>query len=296
MKKLTVALLSLLLIFSLAACETQPEAEIRFVPLEATHEMAPDYVLKYVYHYDENWTQTGMTTYMNGELSQKTSYELDPESKQILKMTATAPDGATAEIEYRHTYDENGNVILTQQYAEGILATTTEYTYDPDGNRLSQTQKNPSNGTTSTITFDSDGNILRSETVSEARGVRPASHSWVEYTYDGSGNQIKAENYYNNGDGCVTTITEYDSQGRKVKSTATDSFRGTPNLDETREYTWEGNTETEKVYSGDGTLQLTGTKTYDEYGNLLVSESVSALTGSVSRSTTTWQKIEVPGK
>ena len=90
--------------------------------------------------------------------------------------------------------------------------------------------------------------------------------------------------------------TEYDSEGRKIKSTASDSYSGKEVLDEIREFTYEGNTETETVYDADGTLTLTATRTYDDDGNLLVSESCAAGSDRPQRSTYTYQKVERPAQ
>jgi len=294
MKKLLALLLALSLLALLPGCTQPAEPEVKYFPLEVTHEMAPDYVLKYVYHYNEDWIQTGMTTYLNGELNQEVTYELDLENNQILKSIATAPDGATAEIEYRHTYDKNGNVLLTEQYAEGILALSTEYTYDSQGNRITHTQKNPSNGITTILTYDADGNILTNESIIEAVGERPASRAWMENTYDKNGNLIQSVNYYNNGEAHKTSVMEYDSQGRKIRETTTDTYEGVERLDSVREYTYDGKTEIELVYDANGNLQITGTRTYDNAGNLLSSESVSEY--STQRSTYTYQKVEIPAK
>lgn len=298
MKKLSAMILALVMLQTLSACtqKQETETEVRYLPLEVTHDFSDDYVRKYVYHYDENWVQTGITTYLNGELESETTYELDLENNQILKMINTAPDGATAEIEYKNSYDAKGNLILQEQYAEGVLVTTNEFTYDKDGNRLSQAITNHSSGYTSIITYDADGNMLRTESIMEAIGDRPASHAWVDYTYDENGNQIKTVNYHNDGESYRTTVTEYDSQGRKVKSTASDSYSGEEVLDEIREFTYEDNTETEKVYDADGNLQLTGTKTYDDDGNLLISETLAAGSDRPQRSTYIYQKIETPEK
>lgn len=292
MKKVLIIALVTLLLLSLTACEQAPKIETKYLITEVVHEMSEDYVLKYVYHYDENWVQTGITTYLNGELNQELTYELDLENNQILKTIMTAPDGATAEIEYKNTLDDQGNLIIQEQYAEGTLVLRNTYTYDESGNRLSQTQENPSNSTTSIITYDANGNILRTESIVDAIGERPASHAWMDYTYDENGNEIKSENYYNNGDDVRTTVTEYDSQGRKVKSTATDSYSGADTIIETREYSYEGNTETETVYDENGTLVLTGIRIYDDAGNLLSSETISEY--STQRSTYTYEKVELP--
>jgi len=294
MKKLFAILSALILVIGLTACSQTPKTEVKYLPLEVTHEMAPDYIVKYVYHYNEDWVQTGITTYINGELESETTYELDLEHNQITKMITTAPDGATAEIEYQNTFDEKGNLILQEQYAEGILVTVNEYTYDKDGNRLSQALKNPSNSSTNILTWDANGNLLRTESIIDAVGERPASHSWKDYTYDENGKEIKSVNYYNNGDDCMTAITEYDTQGRKVKQTSTNTLDGLESPNSVREYTYDGNTVTETAYEADGKVGFTATSTYDDAGNLLSSETVTEY--SINRSTYTYQKVEVPVK
>lgn len=296
MKKLTAIALALVMLLALTACEKQPETEVKYLPLEVTHEMAPDYTVKYVYQYDENWNQTLFTEYVNDEPENETSYIMDLENKQILKIISTSPDGSTFEIEYKNTYDPKGNLILREQFSEGILAISTEYTYDADGNMLSITQKNPSNSSTSILTYDGNGHLLRMENIMEAVGERAASRAWTEYTYDENGNQIQSVNYYNNGENRTTQVTEYDDLGRKTKQVVTDDYGGTETIRNIHSFTWEGNTETETICGVAGNVLMTCTRTYDDAGNLLVSENNATGDDFVQRTTYTWQKVELPVK
>lgn len=308
MKKFLIIALSILLAISLAACDDQPTpdvetspatetqgesmAEVKYIPLEITHELGQNYLLKYVYRYNESWVQTGVTTYLNGEFDSETVYELDPQTDQIVKLTSTGADGEVVEMDHKNTYDDQGNLISQDVYSEDILDSHITFTYDENGNRLSQKAQNYSTGTVYTTTYDASGNILRNEIKMDARGNIPASHSWTEYTYDENGNEIKAVTCYDTAEDNTTVLTEYDAQGRKLRSTSTKTSGGESTLTETREFTYGDNKETETVFDGNGNLLMTVTRTYDDAGNLLSSETVSD--HSTNRTTYTYQKVELP--
>lgn len=297
MKKWISITLTLLIVFSLTACSQAQEhkTETKYLPLEVVHEMAPDYVLKYVYHYDENWVQTGVTSYINDELDQELTYELDLEHNQILKITAVS-GGITSVTEYKNTYDDKGNLICQESFTDGIAGSVIEYTYDADGKRTSQTTTtdHPTMGLwINEVTFDTNGNILTMRSTMEGTESYPGSGTFVTYTYDEHGNQIESvQTGYTNDPGAVAGAGRTVSEVMDGKITKTTSYDPEGNVTETREFTWDGNVQTEKVYSSDGNLTLTGTRTYDDAGNLLISETVSEY--STSRSTYTYQAVELP--
>lgn len=297
MKKLITITLSLLMVLSLAACSQaqEPKTETRYLPLEVVHEMAPDYVLKYVYHYNENWVQTGVTSHINGELDRELTYELDPEHNQILKMTAVS-GGITSVTEYKNTYDEKGNLIKQESIVDGVAGSVIEYTYDADGNRLSQTTttEHPTTGLwINEVTFDAKGNMLTMSSTMGGTESYPGSGTFVTYTYDEYGNQIESvQTGYTNDPGAVAGAGRTVSEVADGKITKTTSYDPVGNVTEYREFTWKGSVQTEKVYNPDGTLVLTGIRTYDDAGNLLSSETISEY--SSQRSTYTYEKVELP--
>lgn len=300
MKKVISITLALLIVLSLTACSQaqEPKTETKYLTTEVIHEMAPDYVLKYVYHYDENWVQTGATSYINDELDQEVTYELDLEHNQILKMT-TVSGGITSVTESKNTYDDKGNLIRQESFTDGVAGSVIEYTYDADGNRLSQTTttNHPAMGLwVNKHTFDADGNMLTMESTIEGTDSFPGSGTFVTYTYDEYGNQIESvQTGYTNDPGAVAVAGRTISEVSNGKITKTTSYDPDGNVTEYREFTWEGNVQTENVYDPNGTLVLIGTRTYDDAGNLLISESMSPdHPDSASRSTYTYQAVEMP--
>ncbi len=300
MKKLTALVLALVMLLALSGCvqEEDVKTEVHYLCTEVVHEMAPGHVLKTVYHFDKAWSALGYTSYLNDEVDEEVTYEYDEHGK-TMRMTVVSGD-TTSVVEYQNTYDENGNLIHQESFTDGVAGSVIEFTYDEEGNRISQitTAEHPTMGLwISTFTFDADGNMLSMSNTAEGTAEYPGHGTFVTYKYDEYGNQIESvQTGYTNDPGAVAGAGRTVSEVKDGKITKTTSYDPDGNVTEIREFTWDGNVQTESVYHADGTLALTGTRTYDDAGNLLVSESRSALTDSVTRSTYTYQKVELPVK
>lgn len=298
MKKLTAVILALVILLALTACaqESEPETEILYLCTEVVHEITPDHILKTVYHFDKNWSSLGYTSYMNDQLDQEVTYKYDEQGNTI-RMTAVS-GGITSVVEYKNTYDENGNLIYRETFNDGVAGSVDEFTYDEEGNRISQTSTNnhPTMGLwISAFTFDADGNMLSMSNTVEGTAEYPGHGTFVTYKYDEYGNQIESvQTGYTNDPGAVAGAGSTVSEVKDGKITKTTSYDPEGNVTEIREFTWDGNVQTESVYDPNGTLALTGTRTYDDAGNLLVSETVTEY--STQRSTYTYQKVERPAE
>jgi len=150
---------------------------------------------------------------------------------------------------YSYTYDENGN-ILSQTNADG----TTSYTYDLL-DRL-ETIQYPGGGSVE-YTYDLRGNRITVET-----SVPPLHYGEINYTYNVWDQLTSADN-----DGTVTTF-EYEPQGMRIKKT---------NPTETIRYTYDHNgrviaeadasfaVQANYVWGPDRLLQKRDTATGDRY-------------------------------
>jgi fibro-slime domain-containing protein/RHS repeat-associated protein len=121
----------------------------------------------------------GSTTYTYNSLGQQTSI--------------TLPTGATV----FQDYDSRGNLLALR---DGKGSTILSYTYDPNGNVLSET----SDGTTSTYKYDSRGNVIETK---DADGTVTLTE------YDANNRLSKMIE----ADGSVSTFT-YDKEGRQTKA------------------------------------------------------------------------------
>ncbi len=58
------------------------------------------------------------------------------ENHNILRQSTYASDGTVTEFTTEYVYDENGNIISSKGYENGVLYTEDEYMIDPDGNQI----------------------------------------------------------------------------------------------------------------------------------------------------------------
>ncbi len=236
-KRVLSILLTILLLLALTGCSKEPDPNVKFYLTEQISTYFGTSTTRTVTEYDEDWNQSKIITWQNEELVSTVEYEVT-ETGYIARGTQ---DGVEETLELRVTKDEDGMPLRGEQYINGELYSTSEYTYDENGNML---------------VFYSDmhavGMVLRQE-----------------YTYDEMGNKIKQTD--DTGYGVVTTQYEYDSQNRLVKEFSPDS----PGWTE-YEYSNGGKTQTAFAYDENGTLAAKMIETYDDYGNLLTREAYDA--------------------
>lgn len=223
------------LLLCMSACSREPAEDVTYRLKEQINTYSGGHTIRSVYEYNEDWSTASITTYENGELDSTITYEMT-DTGYITR--GIGQDGTEETLEVVVTRDENGNILRTEQYVNGALSTTAEYTHDENGNML---------------TYFADvidaGMTLRQE-----------------FTYDKNGNKIKA--VADNGYGVTTTEYTYDAQNRLVRESSPDSPGWT-------EYTYEkdGKLETAFVYDDNGQLSATQVITYDDHGNMLLRET-----------------------
>lgn len=289
MKKSLCAIMILAAMLGIAGCGTKTET--KYFLTETVYEFAPDMVNKTVYHYDENWKETGYTEYVNDEVNREVTYSYDEAGNQTMNIVSGDQTGT---VRYASAMNEDGTVAKLEMYQDEVLYSTTEYTYDEAGNLSYQCQTNALFGMVSEIWFTADGKILSTQNTGSDGSV-----SGADYTYDENGLQTGYVNYYT-ADGLPATTEvarEYNEEGKLVRETTTE-YDSDGNV--TRSYhsetTYEGNQEFTTSYQEDGQIAIEVTKTYDEAGNLICQESQSAGMDYVVRMTYTWEAVELPAE
>ncbi len=282
MKKILAYVLAACLLLTLAACDTEPKTETRYVMATQIYEMPEDGIRREtVFHYTAEGKIESMVVTENGEEVGRVEYVMNEEGmvwKQI-----TTEGGTTSTTEYAYTLDDAGNPIRTEQTVDGAPYSVNEYTYDADGNLATGKTTNALMGMTSTITYTPSGDILKQE--SDYGEGRVFS---TEFTYDDEGKLLLSVT--NDAGGRRETRYEYDSQGREIKST---EYLADGTVNQYSESSYDGLTETKRNYKGDGTPLAWAVTTRDEHGNTLVQEHYYQEDELMFRQSYTWLAVEV---
>lgn len=236
MKKHIIAFI-LILSFLLAGCGAEKSAEpeeVKYYITERITTFSDGSSIRDTYEYDSKWNMVLGITYHDGEETSRIQYE---NTKYSTKMTILQ-DGEEFTMEFRITYDDQGNQIRTERYVDGELSIVTECTFDEQGNRLIQT----------------DTQVRRNDT------------SKLEMEYDENGNLLKMTL-----DGAHNTVYTYDEKGRILKK---EEFPA-EGLGSYCEYSYssDGLTKTCLIYQSNGFSAGKTIETYDTFGNMLKSES-----------------------
>jgi YD repeat-containing protein len=160
---------------------------------------------RYDFAYDADGRTISQTfTSADGGTSYGTKYTYDENGNVLTEeresVSARSPDSSDSFL-ITNTYDENGN--LTKTVAEGGDPYTIEYTYDADGNALSETYAGKDYSYEAEYTYDADGNML-----SEIYTWSDYS-SKTEYTYDADGNLLSVSTEAHDADGDHSYHDEY---------------------------------------------------------------------------------------
>lgn len=283
MKKIIALTLAACMLLTFTACGSEPRTETRYAMQTQIYE-APDNVIcqETVFHYTDDGKIVSMVTTENGAEASRVNYELNEDG--LLWKQITIADGASSTMEYTYTLDDAGNPIRVEQTQDGQPYSTSERTYDGEGNLLTQKNTYALNGMTSTITYDASGNILELETdYGEGRVYG------TEYTYDEKGNPLTSVT--DDAAGQRRTVYEYDAQGRE---TGTTEYLEDGSVNQYSETTYDGLTETIRSYGGDGTMHAYSVTTRDEHGNILTQEHYDQNESLMFRQSFTWLALEVP--
>ena len=152
------------------------------------------------YTYDPVTLNVATETDANGNT---TSYEYDALGNRIkLILPDETPGDPTDNPTWTYTYDPVFSQMTSMTDPNGVI---TEYEYDANGNRIKETADVGGLNFTREWTYDADGNVL---TEKDRNG------NVTEYEYDAVGNLITITDPLN----CVTTMT-YDAVGNLISRT-----------------------------------------------------------------------------
>ena len=223
---------------------TEPPAEIPTITVTRQVRMASlDENGEELWHLDYTYDELGRliserdVSNTGEETSFATVSYADTEAGLEIRFTDAQGNISTT----RESRDEQGNVILKEFLLNDQVDYATTYTYDDDGNLLSEQTH-----------YSEDPALPR-----------------TEYTYDDQGNRTSQYEY----DGEELTGWQemtYDADGR---CTETRSYGYDGELVSRTEHSWEGNTEIRSRMDSDGNVYMVTLVTYDEEGNLLQQET-----------------------
>jgi TusA-related sulfurtransferase len=165
----------MILVFSAVLClafrgcsQKTEEPENPFRPVSYQNEFFENGVLtshdRTEYHYNEQGFQTEGLMFKNGVLTTTKQYEHDA-SGNILRVTSTTEDNTTVHDIHR-TLDDQNRVLKTEESVNGILSYIMEYTYDKNGNVLTEIYTAMGSGTVDFIrhremTCNRKGELIR---------------------------------------------------------------------------------------------------------------------------------------
>lgn len=279
MKKIFALLLTAIFLLPLWGCSRESEDPTNpYRPVTYRNEYFEDGSLTSQdlteYRYDEHGFLSETLFYQNDTLMQTNTYEND-EMGNPLRIT-TVSDETTTLYENKLTLDDQGRILRQEDYTNGALTSTLDYTYTKDGNVATEIYTVMEEGSIVHIrhremTYDRKGQLIREV-------LRNADGSYTLYAYD-DGRKVKTSSYSSGEELTGYWEFTYNEAGQLTK----ESF-----------YTCEQNGDTRtsllsnyNLFSyGDSGLTVTKTSHYaterpfefhtvttcDEYGNQLLHE------------------------
>lgn len=162
------------------------------------------------YEYDSNSNVIKTTYSYDGEAT-LIEYNEYNEKGELIKKTQDLCPGQTI---YTYTYDENGNLLVSDKVQENGFNSRDEHEYDENGNRIKTVYHSAWDNTYTCYywEYDEDGNVTK-----EIHELSDRSIDYIRtYTYDEAGNCIKKV-YESRGETYVT-LSEYDENGNLLKT------------------------------------------------------------------------------
>jgi len=235
-KKLLTASLCFLISLTLFGCAKKEEVKFYESKSYVKHNTGDVNLRESTY--DENWNLTLSYTTLNGNFASKVEYEYS-EDFTVLTSKSTSAIYPPETSKVIRTFDEKGQVIKAESYSGDRHISTTEYTYDDNGEMTFVRSTYPESDVVTTIQriFDEEGNLV---TYIQDTGYYVGRY---EYAYNQKNQRIREEYY-----------------------------RDDVQLDSI-EFTWEGNVGTGTSCKVDGTPMGKQLLEYDDHGNLLRLES-----------------------
>ena len=218
-----------------------------------------------------------VTTYnTKEERLREESYTLDSSSQTwVYESTAKYSLNAKKQTEIERQYadkskfirilDDNGMTVLSKSYkADGSLWYAYSYEYNEKGQEIRQNSldENGRMGNYTIFEYDAKGNRSKEMTY-KADGTYYYGHSYV---YNENGQIIRSDNLDENGETDEYTISEYDTQGNKIK-TLTYKADGTYYNGHAYVYNEKGQRIRDNKLTEDGNIESYSVSEYDEDGN-----------------------------
>lgn len=282
MKKILVLGLTALLSISLCACSKAEETfENPYRPVSYLNEYFQDGRLTgsdlSEYIYSENGLLIQSLLYKDGILASTNTNEYD-EFGNLLRCTSESGE-KTIIYENKLTLDDQGRILRQEDYKDGVLCSTLEYSYNKKGNVMSEIYTVLKVGKTDHVrhremTYDRTGQLIREI-------LRNIDGSYIRYDYE-DGREVKASNYDASDELTGYWESVYDEEGKLAQKSSYTCKQNTPDtrtsiLNSYYLYTYDesGLVVTMTCYNADGTRVPTErhtVSTYDEYGNQLLHE------------------------
>lgn len=241
MKKHLTLCLSLVMVFSLFGCKQTKQ--VKYYQRRSYNKAYTGDITRTEYTYDENWNPLLHELTLNGNFSSKVEYEYSDDFTVMTSKTTSAIYGPDTSRVVR-TFDDKGQVIQAETYDGDRQISTTEYTYDENGEKILIRSTYPESDVVTTIerVFDDEGNLIR---YIQDTGYYVGRY---EYSYNKKNQRIREE-YYRDDE-----LLDYVV------------------------FVWEGNVGTGTDYNAEGTPLGKQILEYDDHGNLLRHE-VQKLSG-----------------
>lgn len=247
MKKLLVLTFSFL--FLLCGCTKEEKCEnpyrLKTYTSETTIAGSPQSSIRCDYFYDKSGQLYQWDAYWKGELRNRHFPEYD-EYGNVIRNTIINSDSSQTVEEHSLTLDEQHRILEDVVYVDDSCQQISKYAYDKNGNQTMHQYIRDPESEESSITcridtiYDEDGNPLREDI---QWNQKLPTHT--DYSYTG---------------GKLDRKSNYDERNRLTDYTQ-------------YIYNETGLTVTLTTYAADGNLVETVVNTYDEFGNLLSSES-----------------------
>lgn len=236
MKKHFLLWLSLFLSFALASCAEK--AEVKYYEAKAYIKQSTGDITFSQNTYDENWNLLLSQITLNGNFASKVEYKYS-EDYTILTTKTTSAIYEPEQSKVIRTFDEKGQIIKAETYDGDRQISSTEYTYNDDGEKILIRSTQPDSEIVITIQriFDDRGNLVTY--------LQDTGHSVARYEYG------------------------YNQKDQRIR----EEYYRDEELFDYKEFTWEGNTATCTNYNADGTPMGKQLLEYDDFGNLLRHES-----------------------
>jgi RHS repeat-associated protein len=180
------------------------------------------------YSYDANSNRTGETRKFNGSTTRSLTYGYDPLNRLTSANYGALSAGGTSAINY--TYDPMGNRLTETGTDPSGASVNKTYTYDAL-NRQSTMTDAVHAANSLTYTFDLNGNLT---------SQKDGNNNQRQYTYDALNQMLTASEVTGGGSPALLGSYDYDLEGRRLSRTANNT---------TLQYCYSGNNVTNEFGS-----------------------------------------------